>query len=204
MKFIDKRTKSTKSFFATLSTYIDKEWYLKQSQANNEDSWKRYCNTATNELHLDLKRLGLEYQKVTGAWFGSMENSFLVWNTAYTFDQFQALMLKLNENYKQWGICIGKWEKDKYSIDLWETDSLDKIIYKVTNHFTKVSVTDGLKEFGTILTRHIYSKDRIIDESKTTAVKFESLQKNICCAASESLSGAYKRETLLKEFLGGK
>ncbi len=196
--------KSTKRFFATLSTYIDKEWYLKQSQTTNKDSWKKYCNTATNELHLDLKRLGLEYQKVTGAWFGSMENSSLVWNTAYTFEQFQALMLKLNENYKQWGICIGKWDKDRYSIDLLETDSLDKIKYKATNHFTKVSVTDGLKEFGTILTRHIYSKDGIIDESKTNAVKFESLQKNICCAASESLSGAYKREALLKEFLGGK
>ena len=51
---------------------------------------------------------------------------------------------------------------------------------------------------------NIYSKDGIIDESKTNAVKFESLQKNICCAASESLSGAYKRESLLKEFLGGK
>ena len=200
----DFKIKSTKRFFATLSAYIDKECYLKQNQKNNEELWKRYCNKATSQLQSDLKRLGLEYQKVTGAWFGSMENSFLVWNTAYTFDQFQALMLKLNENYRQWEICIGKWDKDKYSIDLWETESLDKgkIKYEIKNHFTKLSVTDGLKEFGTILTRHIYSRDDRIDERKTTAVKFESLQKNICCAASESLSGAYRRDVLLKEFLG--
>ena len=200
----DFKKKSSKRFFATISAFIDKERYLKQSPKNNDNSWKRYCYKATEQLQTDLNRLGLEYQKVTGAWFGSMENSFLVWNTAYTFEQYQALMLKLNENYKQWGICIGKWveEEKKYSIDLWKTDSLNDIKYNIISNFTKVSVTDGLKEFGTILTRHIYSKDGKIDKNKTTAVKFEAIERNICCAASESLSGAYIRDKLLKEFLG--
>ena len=198
----DFKRKSTKRFFATLSAFIDSDWYKKQNQGNDEISWKRYCDKATNQLQSDLKRLGLEYQKVTGAWFGSMENSFLVWNTAYTFEQFQALMLKLNENYKQWGICIGKWMENQYSVDLWETKSLDDIKYGVTKHFSRLSLTDGLKEFGTILTRHLYSKEGKIDSTKTKAIKFESLQENICCAASESLVGAYKRDSLLKEFLG--
>ena len=200
----DFKLKSTKRFFATISAFIDKECYLSQNHKNDDKSWERYCYKATSQLQSDIKRLGLEHQKVTGAWAGSTESSFLVWNTAYTFDQFQALMLKLNENYKQWGICIGKWENDRYSIDLWETKSLDDIKYSISSHFTKLSVTDGLKEFGTILTRHIYSKDGKIDGNKTTAVKFESLEKNICCAASESLAGAYKRDLLLKEFLGNK
>lgn len=198
----DFREKSSKRFFATISAFIDEKYYLIQNPTNNRRTWKRYCYKATEQLQTDLKRLGLEYQKVTGAWQGSMESSFLVWNTAYTFEQFQALMLKLNGNYKQWGICIGRKVNDLYSVDLWETDNLDKPNYTIKNHFTNISVTDGLKEFGTILTRHIYSKEGEIDKNKTTAVRFEELEKNICCAASESLSGAYARDKLLKEFLG--
>lgn len=200
----DFKRKSSKRFFATLSAFIDLSWYKEQHQDNDEASWKRYCDRATSQLQSDLIRLGLEYQRVIGAWFGSMESSFLVWNTAYTFEQFQALMLKLNENYKQQGICIGKWVEDKYSIDLWETESLNSIRYKIIKHFDTLSVTDGLKEFGTILTRHIYSKDGKIDPSKTKAIAFESLQKNICLASSECLIGAYKRDSLLEEFLGKK
>lgn len=203
----DFKRKSTKRFFATLSAYIDYGWYKKQNKNNDEASWERYCNQATNQLQSGLKRLGLEYQKVTGVW-GNIEKSFLVWNTNYTFEQFQALMLKLNENYKQFAICIGKWVDGQYSIKLWETKSLDEIEYQVASQFTKVSVVDALKESGTVLTRHIYYKGSTqgrpedIDSGKTRAILFESLEENICCAASEGMGGFYERQRLLKEFLG--
>ena len=202
----DFRRKSTKRFFSTISAFVGYSWYMEQSPRNTETSWKRYCYSATNQLMSDLKRLGLEYQKITGIWAGEIENSFLVWNTNYTFEQFRDLMLKLNENYKQWGICIGRWDIDKneYSIDLWETDSLDNIMYSPTKHFTKVSVRDSILESGTILTRHIYSKEGKIDLNKERNISFEALEHNICCAASEGMAGYYHRRDLLEEYLGSK
>ena len=167
---------------------------------------ERYCEQVTNQLLYDLKKLGLEYQKITGIWAGEIENSFLVWNTNYTFEQFRDLMLKLNENYKQWGICIGRWDIDKneYSIDLWETDSLDNIKYSPKKHFTKVSVRDSILDSGTILTRHIYLKEGKIDLNKERNISFEALEHNICCAASEGMAGYYHRRGLLEEYLGSK
>lgn len=200
----DFRRKSTKRFFSTISAFVGYSWYMEQSPRNTETSWKRYCHSATNQLMSDLKRLGLEYQKITGIWAGEIENSFLVWNTNYTFEQFRDLMLKLNENYKQWGICIGRWDIDKkeYSIDLWETDSLDNIKYSPKEHFTKVSVRDSILDSGTILTRHIYLKEGKIDLNKERNISFEALESNICCAASEGMAGYYHRRDLLKEYLG--
>ena len=115
-------------------------------------------------------------------------------------------MLKLNENYKQWGICIGRWDIDKneYSIDLWETDSLDNIKYSPKEHFTKVSVRDSILDSGTILTRHIYLKEGKIDLNKERNISFEALEHNICCAASEWMAGYYHRRGLLEEYLGSK
>ena len=198
--------RANKRFFSTLSAFIDKSRYLKQYPHGDDNLWERYCEQVTNQLLYDLKKLGLEYQKITGIWAGEIENSFLVWNTNYTFEQFRDLMLKLNENYKQWGICIGRWDIDKneYSIDLWETDSLDNIKYSPKKHFTKVSVRDSILDSGTILTRHIYLKEGKIDLNKERNISFEALEHNICCAASEGMAGYYHRRDLLEEYLGSK
>lgn len=194
----DFKVKSKRRFFATISGYIDKDWYLAQNPDNTEESWERYCNKATEQLQSNLKRLGLEYQKILGAWEGGEEKSFLVWNTYYTFEQFQALMLKLNKDFKQWAICIGKWVEDKYAIDLWQTNSLDKkmISYKIVDSFTKISPKEAIHQNWTVLTRHTFK------ENNEPSIAFEEIERNISMASSWSQWGAYKRGKLLKEFLG--
>ncbi len=197
------KQRAERNFFATLSGFIDNSFFMDEETGKYDKKKHQENNqTADHSLCSDLKRLGLNYQKVTGAWAGSIEKSFVVWNTAYTWEQFQQIMLKLNEIYKQWGICIGRKSGDKYDIDLWETDSLKDITYKKTSHFTKINVVDALKESGTILTRKINNKQGEISPKKVNrGIVFESVQTNPCLAASESLMGSYKRKALLKDLL---
>ena len=196
------RAKSAKRFFATISGFVDKQFFIDNSGIYDEKAHQKYNERNTNSLLTNLKRLGLEYQKITGFWYGDTEKSFLMWNTAYTWEQFQQIMLKLNKLFKQWGICIGRKVDDKYEINLWETDNLENINYKVVKTFTTIKIEDALKDFGTILTRKIYDKYGKLDSSKTKdVIKFESLQKDVSMTSSECLMGAYKRRDLLKELM---
>lgn len=197
------KKRAERNFFATLSGFIDSSFFTdKETDKYDEKGHQEYNQTADHSLCSDLKRLGLNYQKVTGVWDSNLEKSYVVWNTAYTWEQFQQIMLKLNETYKQWGICIGRKSGDKYDIDLWETNSLKDISYKKTRHYTQVTVVDALKESGTILTRKINNQQgELSPEKAKRAIVFESLQTNPCLAASESLMGAYKRRDLLKDLL---
>ncbi|WP_300924644.1 hypothetical protein [uncultured Clostridium sp.] len=200
----DFRAKSEKRFFATISGFVDKSLFTKDSKYD-EDAHKKYNERNTNSLQSKLKEMGLEYQKITGIWDNTSEKSFLVWNTAYTWEQFQQIMLKLNEIFKQWGICIGRKINDKYEINLWKTDDLDNISYKVVKNFTTISISDALKDSGTILTRKIYDNNNEIDPNKIKdSIIFEKLEKNICAASSECLMGAYIRRELIKSLLESK
>ena len=211
MKFIkesnrvdDFKAKSTKRFFATISGFVDASLFTTNDEYD-EKGHKRYNETNTLSLQSYLKRLGLEYQKVSGLWDSVLEKSFIVWNTAYTWEQFQQVMLKLNELFKQWGICIGRKVDDKYQIDLWQTESLDDIHYEKVDTFSAVEISDALKDSGTILTRKIYDKEGNIDTKKIRdSIKFEELQKNICAASSESMAGYYTRRRLIEELLAEK
>ena len=90
----------------------------------------------------------------------------------------------------------------KYNIEYWETDDPANISYHHTNTYTSVSIANILAQFKTVLLRKIHDERGNINLSKTKdSIVFEELQKNVCLAASESLMGAYKRDTILKKFL---
>lgn len=198
----DFNRKASKRFFATISAYIDKSFFTDKTGRYDEKAHQRYNEWATLHLQNDLKWLGLEYQKISGLWEYELEKSFLVWNTAYTYQQFESIMLQLNKSLRQWAICICRWDKDKYLINLWQTDSLENISYYVVDEFTKVSPVEAIKGFGTILTRKIRNKNGELTLDKVPAIKFEALESNVCCAASESMGGHYARERLMKEYFG--
>ena len=194
-----------KHFFATLSGCIDKSFFTDEKDRYFKQNHNRYNLYATKALLSDLKRLCLNYQKVTGVWDNEFEKSYVVWNTAYNYEYFQKIILELSKFYKQWAVCIGrKVDKDLYDIDLWSTDSLDNIQYYKYAHYTKVSIVEALKLNGTVLTRKIYNSKGEVDLEKTKrAVKFEGLSTNIGLASNESLHGAYGREANLKMILLG-
>lgn len=128
-----------------------------------------------------LKKLGLTYQKVSMG----LNVQFMVWNTTYTHEQFQQVILKLGILFKQKNVYIGRRlternenKKSKYEISVWETKSLNNIYYDKTNSFTSNSLKDVLK-----------------------ISPIEDLQENIHLASSKSLMGAYKREKLIKSLL---
>ena len=192
---------SKKAFFATLSAFIDSSFFNNDATALDRKRHASYNNRATTQLLHDLKKSGLDYQKITGLWDGETENSFLVWNTAYTYEQFTDLMLYFAETYKQWAVCVGKWEPDieKYDIVLWQTNSLDNIKYVKGDSFTTVSVVDALNRSASVLTRHIYDKDKNINPDKLKdAIMFEEIQRNPCILANNSLNGAYCRRDFIK------
>ncbi len=198
----DFRNKSDKRFFATISGFVDKYFFTNDEGLYDEKAHQRYNERNTNSLLSYLKRLGFEYQKITGIWAGDIEKSFLVWNTAYTWEQFQQIMLKLNELFKQWGICIGRKVENKYEIDLWETHSLDDIEYKISKTFTAVTIVDAIQQSGTLLTRKIYDRNGKVSHNKVKrAIVFEELQRNVCAAASHGSVGFYTRRQLIRELL---
>lgn len=197
----DFEKKAEKTFFATLSGFIDSKFFTNE-KGYDKESHQKYNERANRQLLSDLKRLGLNYQKISGVWWGEFEKSYLVWNTAYSWEQFQQIMLKLNEYYKQWGICIGRKVDNEYDIDLWETDNLDNIEYNKTSHFTKLGIIDALKENGTILHRKIYGSNGKISPNKVSkGIVFESLQENFCSAQDKYSTGFYVRRGLLRDLV---
>lgn len=193
---------SKKVFFATMSAFIDGSFFNNDATEEDRKRHESYNNRATTQLLHDIQKAGLNYQKITGLWEGETESSFLVWNTAYNFEQFTDFILYLAEVYKQWGVCIGRWVPDKkeYEVNLWKTASLDSIVYKKESTFTTVSVVDAIHKNGTILTRHIYDKNKNVDANKTKdAIMFEDIQRASNALGSNSLVGAYLRRDFIKE-----
>lgn len=213
---------SKRRFFATISAYIDSRFFINDSGVYDSKGHTKYNERATISLMNELKRFGLQYQRILGIWDGEFEKSFLVWNTAYTYPEFEKLILKLNKNFKQWAVCIGRWDEElkEYKIGFWSTNSLDFIDYHLENTFTKVSPELALLEVrselggdmvtgdsilergrGTILTRKINDSTGRPDFGKigSSGISFEALEFTPCLASSESLNGVYKRRELLKE-----
>lgn len=192
--------KSSKRYFATISGFVDKSFFTDSESSYDEARHKRYNERNDKSLLTYLKRYGLEYQKVTGMWEGGEEKSYLVYNTAYSWEDFRKIILKLGELCTQWALCIGRVVGNRYYIEYWETSSLTNISYEHTETFHTVSIADVLAQFKTVLLRKIHDEKGNIDPAKTRdSIVFEELQRNVCLAASESLMGAYKRRALLNE-----
>ena len=128
-----------------------------------------------------LKEIDLTYQKVTMG----LNVQFIVWNTTYTHEQFQKVILKLGSLFKQKELYIGRRlpegnedKKAKYEISVWETNSINNTHYDRTNSFTSNSLKDAFN-----------------------ISPIEVLKENIHLASSKSLMGAYKREKLIKSLL---
>ena len=170
---LDRYTNNHKErFFAIISACADESL-----DENHNESYEK--NTLI--LQSILKKLGLTYQKVSVGF----NVQFVVWNTAYTLEQFQQVILKLGILFKQKNVYIGhrltegnEDKKAKYEISVWETNSLRNIHYDKTNSFTSNSLKDALN-----------------------ISPIEALKENIHLASSESLMGAYKREKLMKSLL---
>ena len=199
------KKRAERDFFATISGYIDKSFFKDEKGRYFKQRHDRYNLYATQALLSDLKRLCLNYQKVTGIWEGEFERSYVVWNTAYSYEQFQKIILELSKFYKQWAVCIGrKVGDDLYDIDLWSTDSLEDIEYYKYSHYTKVSIVEALRLNGTVLTRKIYNSDGEVDPDKIKRkIQFEQMKENLGLSSNESLHGAYGREANVKRLLSG-
>ena len=97
------------------------------------------------KLQYELKRFGLYYQMAYGDEHCSLENSFIVWNKEYTFEQFQLVMLGLCELYKLQRIYIVQKIDGRFDVTLWETASLENIEYKAIKQFSKLKFKDVLE-----------------------------------------------------------
>ena len=198
------KKRAERDFFATISAYVSDSLFDKSKDWDK--AYQRYNIMATHSLESDLKVLGLNITRTTGVWEGSVEKSFLVWNTAYSWDRFQAIILRLAEDYKQKAVCIGrKVGEGLYDIDLWETDSLDDISYHTTDHFTRVSIEDAIQAYSsTVLTRKVYDPTGKLSEKKVKrAITFEEIEVNQGLASFESTLGGLKRNVLYKQLLSG-
>lgn len=100
--------KPNKRYFATISGFVDKSFFTDDEGNYNEEKHNQYNERNNRSLLTYLKRLGLEYQKVTGIWEGGEEKSYLVYNTAYSWEDFRKIILKLGELCTQWALCIGR------------------------------------------------------------------------------------------------
>lgn len=197
--------RASKHFFAILSAFIDDSFFTDKERIYNVKGHNEYNKRATAQLQSDLKRLGLNYQKITGLWDGGYEKSFLVWNVAYSLPDFIKVMFQLSKYYKQKGICIGRGVgNDEYDVEVYKTESLDNIAYVNEKHYGKVSIADALKEYGTMLTRKVYdSKGKIDPDKVKRVIVFESLQENPCSAQDQYLVGCYERRDLIRDLMFG-
>ena len=98
-----------------------------------------------DKLQDEFKKFGLYYQFVYGDEHCSLENGFIVWNTEYTFEQFQKVMLGLCELYKLQSIYIIQKIDGLHEVTFWETDSLENIEYKSIKQFSKLKFKDILE-----------------------------------------------------------
>lgn len=127
-------------------------------------------------LQDEFKNFGLYYQFVYGDENCSLENGFIVWNTEYTFEQFQKVMLGLSELHKLQSIYIIRKIDGRFGVSLWQKDELE---YTVIKQFSKLKFKDILEYF------------RII--------KLGLMQEKACLASTACLMGAYKRHFLMKD-----
>lgn len=131
---------------------------------------------SANELQSQLKQLGLDFQEIIVSPKDLYKDSLLVWNVAYTYQQFEQVILHLKTNCQM--VCIGKKLNEAYQIDIWRIDSGG-------NH-------------ERIETRTIDTAAAIMGASK---FKFGERQINICAASSEGMAGYYARRQRIEELI---
>lgn len=147
------RARESKRFFASIDGNYDK-----------------------TKLQNQLKHLGLEYQDFTVGLDEVPEKFLMIWNTAYTWEQFEQIILSLNKSIKNGTVWLGKKVDENYQIDIWKIDSKGNSKHQETKTIDAVTLT--------------------IDASN---VKFGEFQDNICAASSECMIGCYARRRLLDE-----
>lgn len=218
--------RSKKRNFATISACISLDLFQGESgeiiSADVKKSWKQYNIRKTEQLKQAIINVGLDYQKVTGIWEGSLEKSFIVWNTFYDFERFTNLILKLAKDFKQWAVCIGKADdvgadftaynpNDKYDIALYETNSLDNINYVKSKTFTKITLVDGLDICGTILGRKLFKTNSNgelvsseVEPNKTInkEIVFENYVVNNLIYGACGIGGSFARQRIYEEIFG--
>ena len=153
----------------------------------------------------ELKRFGLAWQKVVCLRDGAAEDRYIVWNTAYGYEDFRFLSLKLSEICKQRAICVGKYAGEGsveglYTVECFAADPSDPARYKLAKTFERISLKTALIREETVRS----GADGATDADQTNqSFVFEEIAESPCLASSESLLGAYKRRDLLKEFSAG-
>ena len=150
---VNMRARESKRFFASIDGNYDK-----------------------TKLQNQLKHLGLEYQDFTVGLDEVPEKFLMIWNTAYTWEQFEQIILSLNKSIKNGTVWLGKKVDENYQIDIWKIDSKGNSKHQETKTIDAVTLT--------------------IDASN---VKFGEFQDNICAASSEGMAGYYTRRRLLDE-----
>ena len=187
-------------YFATIRGFADGKIFTDKASMNDESQYEKYNDRKPVSLQAKLKHLGFEYQKVSGVRENETEITFVVWNTAYRWEDFKRVMLRMNEMCKQRIVCIGRKAGGKYEVALFETASLENIDYYVKCKMESAHIADALTESIAVLRQGGYDKNRCMDRSKVQgAVKFEKLESNYCLAASRSMCGYYKRKMIIEE-----
>ena len=147
------RARQSKRFFASIDGNYDK-----------------------TKLQSQLKHLGLEYQDFTVGLDETPENFLMIWNTAYTWKQFEQIILSLNKAIKKGTVWLGRKVDENYQIDIWKIDSKGSLKHQETKIIDATTL--------------------VIDASN---VEFGEFQDNICAASSEGMTGCYTRRRLLDE-----
>ena len=147
------RARQSKRFFASIDGNYDK-----------------------TKLQSQLKHLGLEYQDFSVGLDETPENFLMIWNTAYTWEQFEQIILSLNKAIKNGTVWLGRKVDENYQIDSWKIDSKGSLKHQETKIIDATTL--------------------VIDASN---VEFGEFQDNICAASSECMAGFYARRRLLDE-----
>ena len=133
-------------------------------------------NYDKTKLQTKLKHLGLEYQGFAIGLDEVPEKFLLIWNTAYTYEQFEQIILSLNKAIKNGTVWLGRKVDGNYQINVWKIDSKGNSKHQETKIIDAATLA--------------------IDASN---VEFGEFQDNICAASAECMIGCYARRRLLKE-----
>ncbi len=146
----------------------------------------RNNNDNSSTLKYVLKKFGLNYQEICSTNHCDIGHSYVVWDTAYRFESFQQIMLKLNDMFKQRSICLGRYAKRKYHISLLCTDSIEDVRYFEGSNYESANVVDALRDFYATLVPNWASESITLGE----------LQRSSGLASSETVNGGYVRAAL--------
>lgn len=146
----------------------------------------RNNNDNSSTLKYVLKKFGLNYQEICSTNHCDIGHSYVVWDTAYRFESFQQIMLKLNDMFKQRSICLGRYAKRKYHISLLCTDSIEDVRYFEGSNYESANAVDALRDFYATLVPNWASESITLGE----------LQRSSGLASSETVNGGYVRAAL--------